>query len=190
MRGIGSTKRSRSHDIFPCDVTTTPKNTYSPSPSSRMLTPSTRIWLPASHSASRNIAVEIDDLPAPVRPTMPQRAPAGTLKLRPLRARGSLGRYLMLTFANSTDPFNGLIDSPNSPSALAPALTPPPPSVPPSVPPSALLLAGLRIRCWRWGGVTRGGSCGREQASEIRSTDVTAASASVLEVTMYMRVIG
>ena len=48
--------------------------------------------LPPESSQTRKRATRIDDLPAPVRPTMPSFSPPPIVRLQPLRTSGRLSR--------------------------------------------------------------------------------------------------
>mmetsp|Transcript_2782 Transcript_2782/g.8970 ORF Transcript_2782/g.8970 Transcript_2782/m.8970 type:complete len:226 (-) Transcript_2782:963-1640(-) len=65
------------------------------------------VMRPDASSTMRSSATDSDDLPAPVRPTMPTRVPAGTLKVRLRRTSGSPGLYRMTTFSKVTAPADG-----------------------------------------------------------------------------------
>ncbi len=59
------------------------------SPTSAVSTPSSSMSDPSAGSTSRNSAYTMDDLPAPVRPTMPTFIPAGTSKFSPFRTKSA-----------------------------------------------------------------------------------------------------
>mmetsp|Transcript_167044 Transcript_167044/g.536394 ORF Transcript_167044/g.536394 Transcript_167044/m.536394 type:complete len:336 (-) Transcript_167044:2940-3947(-) len=72
----------------------------------RMSTPSIKM-APASSSTRRSAAANKLDLPLPVRPTRPTLVPAATSKVRPRKASGSPGRYLIETPRNCSAPCPG-----------------------------------------------------------------------------------
>lgn len=76
------------------------------SPSVEMSTSSIRI-LPSWSSQSLNSACKIEDLPAPVLPTIPTFIPACTLNLSYLMLGSSDSLYLMEAPSNSISPLTG-----------------------------------------------------------------------------------
>lgn len=62
---------------------------------------------PSSHSVSLNRAYRIEDLPDPVRPTIPIFEPDSTLKVIPLSTGEKVSLYRMTTFSKEIAPLIG-----------------------------------------------------------------------------------
>lgn len=73
--------------------------------SSWLVSTPSRSTRPALGSSSRKSTRNTEDLPEPVRPTMPSFSPGSTRKVTPSRAFGSPGRYTSSTSWNSTLPW-------------------------------------------------------------------------------------
>mmetsp|Transcript_84749 Transcript_84749/g.220797 ORF Transcript_84749/g.220797 Transcript_84749/m.220797 type:complete len:318 (+) Transcript_84749:244-1197(+) len=82
-------------------------------PKVAMSNPSINI-LPSVGSTMRSSTFNNEDLPAPVRPQMPNFSPGTTFKPKPSKTKGSSGRYFRRTSLNSTPPSMGQVPSAGS----------------------------------------------------------------------------